>query len=178
MHPRAEPISLRGRWLAITAATAVYQFAYWPIVAGTAAPEGSGVGLIALGLALIPFVFLTAAFASRHPNAAGATLRAMGWFLLIGLPLGLLAPLLGTAIGVALGAVVTLAPLERVDTRRARYWTVAGVAAYLLLLLLLSPGFAVISAAVLPIAVHGVVDQTLEERVIQRDRRERQVTGD
>jgi hypothetical protein len=178
VHPRAEPLSLRGRWLAITAATAVYQFAYWPIVAGTAASEGSGVGLIALGLALIPFVVVTAAFGSRHPNAPGASLRAMGWFLLIGVPLGLLAPLLGVAVGVCLGAVVTLAPLDRIDTRRARYWTVLGVAAYLTLLVLVVPGFAVISAAVLPIAIHGVVDQTLEERALQRERREGHVASE
>jgi hypothetical protein len=169
VRARATPLGLRGRWLAITAATALYQFSYWPIYAGTAAPEGSGVGLIALGLALVPFVFLTAAFASVHPNAPGATLRAMGWFLLVGLPLGVFVPLIGVSIGVSLGAVVALAPLPDHDTRRPRYLAVLGVALYLLLLIVLAPGFAVISAAVLPIAVHGMVDQTVEDRARHRE---------
>ncbi|WP_052666401.1 hypothetical protein [Nitriliruptor alkaliphilus] len=171
MHPRSEPLSLRGRWLAIIAASALYQFSYWPLLAGTAVADGAGAGLIALGLALVPLVFLTAAFGSRHPNAAGATLRAMGWFLVVGLPLGVLfVPILGAAVGVALGSAVALAPLETIATRRARYYAVAGVGVYLTVLVVLVPGFAIISAAVLPIAIHGVVDQTLEERHLQRER--------
>lgn len=171
MHPRSQPLSLRGRWLAIIAASAVYQFSYWPLLAGTTVEDGGGVGLLAFGLGLVPFVFLTAAFASRHPNAAGATLRAMGWFLLVGLPLGLmLEPILGTAVGVALGSAVALAPVEGIETRRVRYYAVVGIGIYLTLLVLLVPGFAIISAAVLPIAIHGVVDQTIEERHLQRQR--------
>jgi hypothetical protein len=171
VHPRSEPLSLRGRWLAIIAASALYQFSYWPLLAGTAVEDGGGAGLIALGLALVPFVFLTAAFATKHPNAAGATLRAMGWFLLVGLPLGVLfVPILGVAVGVALGSAVALAPLEGIETRRVRYYAVVGVGIYLTVLVLLVPGFAIISAAVLPIAIHGVVDQTLEERHLQRVR--------
>jgi hypothetical protein len=166
------PQTLRGRWLAITAASAVYQFCYWPIFAGTTAPDGSGVGLIALGLALVPFVFLVAAFATQHPNAPGATLRAMGWFLLVGLPVGVFVPIIGVCLGVSLGAVVALAPLPERDTRRTRYLTVAGVAAYLLVLLAFSPGFLVISGAVLPLAVHGMVDQAVEERDRSRARSE------
>lgn len=169
MRARSSPLSLRGRWLAITAATSLYQFVYWPIYAGTAASEGSGVGLIALGLALVPFVFLTASFATWHPNAPGATLRAMGWFLLVGLPLGVFVPLIGVSIGVSLGAVVALAPLDDHDTRRARYLAVGGVALYLVVLIALSPGFAVISAAILPIAVHGMIDQGVEERARSRE---------
>lgn len=170
MHARSKPLGLRGRWLAITAATAVYQFSYWSILTGTATNQEATVGLIALGLGLVPFVFVTAAFATLHPNAPGATLRAMGWFLLVGLPLGAVVPLLGVAVGVCLGGVVALAPLPEVATRRARYFAVLGVAAYLVLLLLVSPGFAVISAAVLPLAIHGMVDQAVEERALQRSR--------
>ena len=163
MRVQPTPLSLRGRWVAITGATAVLQLSYWLVVTGAGTGDG-GVGLLALGLALVPLVLLAAAFATRHPTAPGAALRAMGWFLLVGLPLGLVAPFLGLAVGFSLGGVVALAPPPELDTRRVRYLAVVGLTVYLAVLAFVSPGFAIVSGSVLPLAIHGIVDQTLEER--------------
>ncbi len=165
---RRGELSLRGRWLAIIAATAAQQFSYWFVLEGTANAEAGGVGLLALGLALVPFVFMVLAFGSRHPNPPSAILRAMGWFIVVGVPVGLFSTVLGVAVGASLAGVVTLAPLGHVDTRRARYLAVLGLAGYLIVLLVVSPGFAIISGAVLPFAVHGLVDQAIEERAAER----------
>ena len=84
------PIDLRRRWIVITVATVVMQFAWWPTLAGIATASGEdstfALGLFALGLSLVPAAFLALAFGSNHPRAAGATLRAMGLFLLVSLP--------------------------------------------------------------------------------------------
>jgi hypothetical protein len=166
---RTESLSLKGRWLALTAATIVLQFSYWTIVAGATAdpdvPEAleSGAGMLAFGLAVVPFVFLVLAFASRHPRAPGAALKAMGLFLLIGLPLGLLNVVVGTAVGFAAGGVLALRPVEGVDTRKRRWIAVLALALYLGVLLLIVPPFGLVSGAVLPLAIHGLVDQAVAE---------------
>jgi hypothetical protein len=166
---RTETLSLRGRWLALTAATMVYQFSYWAIVAGaTADPETaqgleSASGLLAFGFAVVPFVFLVLAFASRHPRAPGAALKAMGVFLLVGLPLGLVNVVVGTAVGVAAGGVLALRPVEGVSTRKRRWIAVVALALYLGALIFL-PAFQLMSGAVLPLAIHGLVDQAVAER--------------
>jgi hypothetical protein len=167
---RTETLSLKGRWLALTAATLVYQFSYWAIVAGATAdadsPEGleSGVGLLAFGLAVVPFVFLVLAFASRHPRAPGAALKAMGVFLLVGLPLGLVNVVVGTAVGFAAGGVLALRPVDGVDTRKRRWIAVVALALYLGVLLVVLPAFGLVSGAVLPLAIHGLVDQAVSEQ--------------
>jgi hypothetical protein len=177
---KPDPLPLRTRWLALTAATIALQFSYWAIVAGASAdpdaPEAleTGVGMLAFGLALVPFVFLVLTFASRHPRAPTATLKGMGLFLLIGLPVGLVHPAVGAAVGFAAGGVVALRSVDGVDTRRARWIAVLALAFYLGTLIFLGTllpalgGFALMSGAVLPFAVHGLVDQALSERAETR----------
>jgi hypothetical protein len=165
------PLTLRGRWLAITAATIVMQFSFWPILAAaTAAGLDEGVdegGLLAFGLALVPLVFAVLAFASRHPSAPGAVLKAMGLFLVIGVPVTLFNAAIGLVLGLGAGGVVALRPTEP----PAAGWRWKGLAAagvYVGVLLLLAPGFAVVSAAVLPFGVLGLVDQAVEGRAADR----------
>jgi hypothetical protein len=176
-EPRGgRPLTARTRWLAITAATVVGQFVYWPVVIGTAAlaeDGGATAGLIALGLALAPFAFAVLAFGSRHDRAPGATLAAMGLFLVIALPLGVvLGPVYGAAIGLAAGGVVTLRRPEAIATVRPRWLAVLALAIYLYALFRLAPGLGLFSAAVLPFALHGLVDQAVEGRHADRDRRD------
>jgi hypothetical protein len=181
---KPDPLPLRTRWLALTAATIALQFSYWAIVAGASAdpdsPEAleTGVGMLAFGLALVPFVFLVLTFATRHPRAPTATLKGMGLFLLIGLPVGLVNPAIGAAVGFSAGGVVGLRTVEGVDTRRARWVAVLALAFYLGALVFLGTllpalgGFALMSGAVLPFAVHGLVDQALAERADARRERD------
>jgi hypothetical protein len=156
-------LTLRGRWTAILFATVVYQIGFWPAVAAVAMPEGGSGGAIALALALVPFAFGVLAFASRHPSAPGAVLKAMGLFLLIGLPVTLLDVAAGLVAGHAAGAVVALRPADPPVT--GWRWAAAGLAVvYVFVLLFLLPPLALLSAAVLPYAVHGLVDQAAEGR--------------
>ncbi len=162
-----KPLDSRGRWLAITAATVVMQFSYWPMVFAVAAStddEVVGAGALVLGLALMPAVFLVAAFASRHDRAPGAVLKAMGLFILIALPIGLLDIVVGASVGFAAGGAVSLRREEAVPSRRWRWYAVGGVGLWILLLLFVVPSFAVMSGAILPFAVHGIVDQAIEDR--------------
>jgi hypothetical protein len=62
------PIEPRGRWIALTAATVVYQFAYWPMVVSVVGGEEATSGGLWLGLAVTPLVFLVLAFTSRNPR--------------------------------------------------------------------------------------------------------------
>ena len=168
----AEPVDLRRRWLVITLATVVMQFAYWPIALGAGLASetdetlaGASGGLLALGLAMVPFAFMALAFGSRHLRAPGAVLRAMGLFLLVGLPLAvLLNTVVGTMAGLAAGGVVALRREDDVHPVRWRWWAVVAATVYLMVLLVVAPEFALISGAVLPFTVLGLVDQAAETR--------------
>jgi hypothetical protein len=158
------PLTLRGRWVAITAATIVMQFSFWPILtAATAAgiQDADGGGLLAFGLALVPFAFGVLAFASRHPSAPSAVLKAMGLFIVIGVPVTLLNAALGLVLGLGAGGIVALRPADPPATAW-RWKATAAAAVYILLLLFVAPDFAVISASVLPFGVLGLVDQAAE----------------
>lgn len=167
-------VTLRRRWLAITAATVVLQFSFWLfVVAGASGMSdvdapAAGAGALALALALAPLAFLTLAFGSRHPRAPGAVLRAMGLFLVFGVPFGLLDPVFGAAIGFAAGGAATLRPLEDGPTTKARALAVVALLPYLAVLLAFAPQFGLLSGAVLPFAVHGLVDQAIEDRRASR----------
>lgn len=165
----AEPVDLRRRWLVITLATVVMQFAYWPILFARGAAEDvssavSG-GMVAFGVALVPFVFMALAFGSRHPRAPSAVLKAMGLSLLVGLPtIVILNVAVGVAAGFAAGGVVALARDPELHPLRLRWWAVIGMTVYLFALVLTVPDFAIMSGAVLPFTVLGLVDQAAETR--------------
>lgn len=163
----SEPLDLRRRWLAITLGTVVMQFAYWPTV-GAIGTRGSGETVVAgellvLGLAIVPFSFMVLAAASRHPNFAMATLKGLGLFILIGVPLIVLDALTGAAAGLAAGGVVALRR-DAVHSLRWRWIAVAVTVVYLFVLRLFALEFALMSGAVLPFTVLGLVDQAAETR--------------
>ena len=164
-----EPIDLRRRWLAISLATVVAQFAYWPVIAslGTTT-EGERVvvwPLVAIGMGIVPFALLALAFLSRQPNPASATLKALGLFILVGPPLVvLLDPLVGMVAGLAAGGLGALQRDETVHRLSWRWIAVAVLTVYIVVLVLVAPDFALVSGAVLPFGVHGLVDQAAETR--------------
>ncbi len=162
------PIDLRRRWIAIIVGTVVLQFTYWPIVGSVAVRAAEGTefspGLLALGLALAPFAFMALAFTSRHPRAATATLKGLGLFILVGLPLIVLLDVMAGAVaGLGAGGAVALRR-DEVHSAKAR-WIAVGVATiYVMVLRLVAVEFALVSGAVLPFAIHGLVDQAAETR--------------
>jgi len=164
------PIDARGRWIALTVATIVYQFVYWPIVSSVAAADEAASAGLWVGLAITPMVFLILAFTSRHPRAPGATARAMGLFLLIALPIGLLNIVVGLAAGFGAGATAALRREEYRHSLKARVLGVLAAAVYLLVLTLLGPlfgglgEFAIMSGAVVPLAAVGLADEVSEAR--------------
>ena len=172
MEPQAaEEVSSRRIWAAIIVATVVEVIAYgflmlawFAIVAedsGFAAENdisGSAGPPFALGLILVPFVFIALAFISKRERAPIATLKAMGFWLLIVLPLGLVLHL-SIALAAAFGAG-GVATLRRRPGYRLSYrvWAVVITAAYVTLLLFIAPPGAFLTAAVLPLPALGIAD--------------------
>lgn len=166
-------LSPGGRWLIITLTTVVMQFSYWSFVASVAAsavedaPETGGMLTLALGLA--PIVFLVLAFGSRHRSAPMAVLKAMGLFLVVGAPLGLVNVVVGVAAAYGAGGVVALRREEGLHSLRWRAAAVAAMTVYLAVLILV-PEFQLISGAVLPFTVLGIADHVHETRAATADR--------
>jgi hypothetical protein len=154
--------------LAIAAATVLLQFSYWPILTGATGLflDERSLGPVYLGLALVPFVFLALAFGSRHPRASGAVLRAMGLFIVVGLPVSAtIGPLLGVPAGFAVGGITALrAPDGFSRVGRARGIAVVAGLVYLVVMFWFAPLFAAFVGAVLPFSVLGLADQALEWR--------------
>ena len=168
--PEDEVSSLR-MWVAIIVATVIAVIAYGSLllawfavvvedseVATETDISGSEGPFFALGLILVPFVFIALAFISRRSRAPFATLAAMGLFIVVALPLGLflhLSVVLVAAFGA--GGVVTLArgPGYRLSYR---IWAVVITAVYVTGLLVVAPPGGIFAGAILPLAALGIAD--------------------
>ena len=165
------PLSHHKKWRAITFATLAFVPAYWGIVMGAVAaatdggPEPSAGPMIAFGLCLIPFVFIVLAFASEHPRAPRAVLRAMGLTLLVGIPVSAVAAdaVTGLVAGMGAGGVAALR-MDLVHDWKTRAWAVAIVTVYTYLLLRTAPPAALLLGPVLTFAGLGVADHLSERR--------------
>lgn len=167
-----EPLSPKGRWVAIAVATAALQFSYWPtVVAAQQAAVGEDeFALVAgLGLGAVPFVFMILAFTTRHPQAPTAVLRAMGLFALVGLPLGLLHVAAGVSAGYGAGAVAALRREPAQHPRSARIGAVTGAAVAVLFATTLGGDAGVVLGALIPFVAPAAADAFSEAR---RDRSE------
>jgi hypothetical protein len=163
-------------WRAILLATLLLTPAFWALLIGAvsvASTRSGGVaapGLwIAFGLMLVPFVFVVLAFASAHPKAPGAAVRAMGLTLLIGIPISALAAdaVTGFVAGIGAGGIVAL----RTDVDRpwkARILAVFVVTAWAYLTVRLVPDAAVLLAPILPFTSVGLADHMV---LLRRERR-------
>lgn len=135
-------------------------FSYFFYAAATATPGVIDVGLVAIALALAPFVFLIVAFVSRNPFAPKRVLWAMGLLLALGLTFGLISPILGAAVGFGVGFVLTLNPLPLDKLIRNRLLAVAFASVYMLVLLLIAdPAAGVMTGALLPPLLVGLADE-------------------
>ncbi len=174
-QPRgAEPLSPQRKWRAITIATLILVPAFWALLAGLvaaglddAARAPNPAASITLGLALIPFVFIALAFLSGHLDPAAAVLKAMGWFLLVGIPVSALAgdAVTGIVAGVGAGGIFALRA-DDAHNWRSRALAVIAASAYTFALVRTVGAFALLSAPIFPFTGIGVADHLSERQSV------------
>lgn len=172
-----EPLTPQRKWQTITVATLLLVPAYWALLAGLVA-EGadkttkgeppSVAAAFALGLALIPFVFVVLAFMSGHPRAPGAIVRAMMWAVLLGVPVSALAgdAVTGIVAGVGAGGIVALR-MDDAHSVKARATGVAIAALYTFVLIRTAGVITLLPAPVFPLTAIGIADMWSERHLSQ-----------
>ena len=167
------PLSPQQKWKAITIGTLVLLPAFWGMLIGlvSVASDDPGGGVanpaafIAFGLALVPFAFLVLAFVSGHPSAPMATVKAMGLFLLVGIPVSAIAADAVTGLVAAAGAggIAALRASE-VGTWKTRALGVAFACVYTLVLARAAGAIILISVPAFPFTSIGLADHFAERR--------------
>lgn len=136
------------------AGTLVQAISFGSMIVGvfaSASESGEAAGpYFALGFMLVPVMCAVVAFMSRHPRAPLATLKGMGAWLVIGLPLSLANPVIGLGAGYAAAGALTLRA-DALAPGRNRAWSILAIALYLAVLLLILPQAAIFAGAVSPL---------------------------
>lgn len=166
-----DPLSPQRKWRAITFATLLLAPAVWSLLGGivaVASDESGGPApgaAIALGLALLPFVFIVLAFSSEHPRAPGAVFKAMGLCLAVGIPVSALAAdaVTGIVAGVGAGGIVALRA-DRAHDWRVRAGAVAVAASYSFVLARVAGPVVLVAAPIFPFTGIGLADHLSEWR--------------
>lgn len=159
---RAEAdLSYKRSWLAIGLATMVAMTGYSSLLVAIVSsqsdtPDAAGPAF-ALGFALVPVSFVVLAFVSGHKRAPFAVLKAMGLWLPIALPIGLVNPVLGLCAAYGAGGSLALRfrPTDRWPTRA---WAVVLVSLYSFGALLVYAPLGILSGGLLPFAALGLAD--------------------
>ncbi len=167
------PLSPQQKWKAITIGTIVLLPAFWGMLIGlvSVASDDAADGVanpaafIAFGLALVPFAFLALAFVSGHPSAPMATVKAMGLFLLVGIPVSAIAADAVTGLVAAAGAggIVALRASE-IGTWKTRALAVLFACVYTLVLARAAGAIILISVPAFPFTSIGIADHLAERR--------------
>jgi hypothetical protein len=165
------PLSPQRKWRAIAIATIVLVPAMWSMLAGFVAAASDDASApdpmapIALGLAILPFVFLVLAFLSEHPRAPGAVVRALCLAPLVGLLVSVVAvdAVTGVVAGVGAGGVVALRA-DELRSWRPRAVGVAVAATYTFVLARVAGPAVLLGAPVFPFTALGVADHLSERR--------------
>lgn len=169
--PVREPLSPRLKWKTITLATLLLVPGYWMMLAGLVA-NGSGskggpdpAAALALGLALIPFVFLVLAVMSGRARWPGAVAKAMGIAILVGVPVSAIAgdAITGIVAGVGAGGCIALRR-DDAHSMRTRALGVAFAVLYTFVLVRSVSLLALLPAPVLPLTAIGLADHVSERR--------------
>jgi hypothetical protein len=154
-------------WWAIGLGTAVQTISYGSLLLGAVASQSDGPvaagPAFALGFSLVPIVFVLVAFVSGAGRAPVAALKAMGLWLLIALPVGLINPVTGLCAGFTAGAAVTLRHSE-FHQRGARAWAVLIAASYVTVLVLTFTQAGIFAGAVTPLLAIKAADIYSERR--------------
>jgi hypothetical protein len=172
----AVPLPPERKWRAIALATVLLAVAYWSMLAGLVSlasdEDGGGGGggaqaggAIALGLSLIPFVFVALAFLSEHPRASTAVLKAMGLALLVGIPVSAVAAdaVTGIVAGAGAGGIAALRADEAHEWR-TRAIALAFATAYTFVLVRTIGAVALLPAPIFPFTALGLADHYAERR--------------
>ncbi len=158
------PESGRWRtWLALTLGMIVGLFSYFSYAAAFVQTEGGEAtidgGLVAISLAIAPFVFIVIAVVSRNARGGKMVLLSMGLLLVLGLAVGLVSPVLGAAAGFGVGAALSLDLPDIPDQMRRRILAVLLALAYTTVLLFIALPAGVLSGAVIPMLTVGFADE-------------------
>jgi hypothetical protein len=123
-------------------------------------------GALALGLSLVPFVYIALSFLSWHPSAPGAVLRAMGLFALVGIVVSALAVdgVTGLVAGFGAGGIAALRA-DLVHERKHRIVAVVLAAGYAFVLARVLPPAVLVGGPVFPLTAVGLADHWSERRV-------------
>lgn len=168
----ALPLTPQRKWRAITFATLLLAVAFWSLLAGlvsVASDDSTGEpqagAAIALGLSLIPFVFIVLAFMSEQPRASTAVLKAMGLALLVGIPVSALAAdaVTGIVAGAGAGGIAALRS-DGPHNWRTRAVALAIAAAYAFILVRTVGAVVLLPAPIFPFTALGLADHYAEWR--------------
>ncbi len=153
----------RRNWLAITVATVVMMFSYFPYASSFSTPPSGGVeispALVGIGLVVAPFVFVIMAFVSRNKWAPRRVLQSMGLLIGLGFSVGLLSPVLGATAAFGVGAVLCLNPPLVRDVYKWRIGATVLTVIYTFLLLIAATPAGVFTGGLLPLLMVGFADE-------------------
>ena len=161
-------------------ATVILMASYWLMIfafVAAGADNGPPPGPpFALGLALVPFVFVALAVISRQPALGGATVAAMLLAVAVALPVSGLAgdAVTGLVAGFGAGGVVALRR-EVQHSWRARSWAVVLVSTFILVVLRLIPLVGVILAPIITLPSVGAADIYIDYRA-EQERKQSETT--
>jgi len=148
-------------WWAIGLGTIAQSVAFGSVLLGILStqsdtPEAAGPAF-ALGFVLVPAVCAMVAFISGQERAPLATLKGMGIWLIVSLPLSLINPVSGLCAGFTASGAITL---RRSDLARTRLRAVAVVisAAYVTVLMIIVPQAGIFAGAVTPLLAVKAAD--------------------
>lgn len=164
LAPSDSEASRRRNWLALALGTIGVTVSYFSYAAAFIPPEGQtgpvlDPGLIGLAIALAPFAFVVVGFVSRNPRAPKQVLVAMGMLLVLGLAVGLLAPVLGASAGFGVGIALVLNRPGLPDVMRNRILGVVLALIYVFALLVFITPAGVLTGALLPPMAVGFADE-------------------
>lgn len=171
MATDALPVIGRRKLIALIVATVLLVISYAGILGAFVAAgldDGPNPGPpLALGMAVLPMVFATAAYLSLNPRAATAVLKAVGLFFLVAIPISALAQdaVSGLVAGFGAGAVVAVDRLP-MHTWKSRAMAVAGATLYVFVLVRLIPPLGIASAPLLPFTMVATADYVNERRAL------------
>jgi hypothetical protein len=169
----AQPLSPRRKWQTITVATLILAPGFWALLAGmvAAADDSSSAdapnpaAALALGMAVVPFVFIVLAFMSTHPRAPRAVLQAMGLSLVVAVLVSAFAgdAVSGIVAGVGAGGIVSLR-MDEPQNWQARALGVAVAVVYTFVLVRVAGAIVLLPAPAFPLTAIGFADHMSERR--------------